>query len=168
MLKTLFRLNINHNDRRCRIRYPQRMTKPKSLVAVAGVLAAMVLLSGCRREPFTLVKASGRITYEDGTLIPAEGNYVRLTFYPQTPPRDPKTHPRPGVAEVNLADGTFSCVTSHKYGDGLTAGKHKVVVSTDVLQQVPKGVPPEYNALTTTPLEADTANLPILLRIKKP
>jgi len=131
-------------------------------------LSFSVLLWGCSREPFTMVKASGKITYEDGTLIPAEGNYVQLTFYSQTPPRDPKTHPRPGTAEVNLADGTFACVTSHKYSDGLTVGKHKVVVSADVLQEVPKGVPPEYNDPAKTPLEVDTDQQPFVLKMKQP
>ena len=135
------------------------------LIAAFG----LALLAGCgSREPFELVKVSGRITYEDGTLIPAEGNYVRLTFYPQTPPRDPRTHPRPGTAEVNLQDGAFSRATTHHWGDGLTVGKHKVVISTIALQQAPKGVPQEYNDLHHTPLEVDTANVPFHLKIRKP
>jgi hypothetical protein len=32
------------------------------------------------------------------------------------------------MAEVNKADGTFSEATSHKYGDGLTVGRHEVRV----------------------------------------
>ena len=129
----------------------------------------ILVLAGCGSpEPFELVKVSGRITYEDGTLIPTEGNYVRLTFYSQAPPLDAKTHPRPGTAEVDLLDGTFTCATTHRWGDGLTAGKHKVVVSTTVLQQLPKGVPPEYNDPNRTPLEVDTAQQPFELKIRKP
>ena len=129
----------------------------------------LALLAGCGSpEPFELIKVSGKITYEDGTLIPAEGNYVRLTFYPQSPPLDSKTHPRPGTAEVDLLDGTFTCATTRRSGDGLTAGKHKVVVSTTVLQVVPKGVPPEYNDPDRTPLEVDTAQQPFELKIRKP
>ncbi len=113
-------------------------------------------------------KVSGKICYEDGTLIPSEGNYLRLTFYSQTPPMDSKTHPRPATAEVNLQDGTFTCATTHRFGDGLITGKHKVVISTDVLQGVPKGVPPEYNDLNKTPLLIDTDQQPFELKIHKP
>ena len=150
------------------IHYPLSTTHYPLSTALAAVFG-LALLAGCGSpEPFELVKVSGRITYEDGTLIPAEGNYVRLTFYSQAPPLDSKTHPRPGTAEVDLQDGTFSIATTHRWGDGLTAGKHKVVVSTTVLQQVPKGVPPEYNDMTKTPLEVDTAQQPFELKIRKP
>ena len=148
--------------------YPLPTTHYPLFTALAAAFG-LALLAGCGSpEPFELVKVSGRITYEDGTLIPAEGNYVRLTFYPQTPPLDPRTHPRPGIAEVNLQDGTFSIATTRRWGDGLTSGKHKVVVSTDVLQVVPKGVPPEYNDPDRTPLVVDTANQPFELKIRKP
>ena len=133
------------------------------------IAAALLLAAGCgAREPFALVKASGRITYEDGTLIPAEGNVVRLTFYSQTPPLDAKTFPRPGLADVDLRDGSFACVSTHHWADGLVVGRHKVVVSTHTPHEVPKGVPPEYCALETTPLEIDTAQLPLIIKIHKP
>ena len=133
------------------------------------IAAAAVLVAGCgAKEPFALVKASGRITYEDGTLIPAEGNYVRLTFYSQTPPLDAKTFPRLGIADVDLRDGAFSCVTSHHWADGLAVGRHKIVISTRTRHEVPKGVPPEYCALETTPLEIDTAQPPRKITIHKP
>lgn len=128
----------------------------------------ILLLSGCGGEPFSMVKASGKITYEDGTLLPAKDNFVRLTFFPQTPPLDEKTHPRPGSADVHLEDGTFDFVTSHKYRDGLTVGKHKVVISTTYMHEVPKGVPPEYNDPNKTPLEVDTAQQPFMLKVRKP
>ena len=82
------------------------LARPLRLRWLAGLALGSLLAAGCgSREPFELVKVSGRITYEDGTLIPAEGNSVRLFFYPQTPPRDPKTYPRPGTADVNLGTG---------------------------------------------------------------
>ena len=135
-----------------------------------GLWLALTAFSGCgNREPFDLVPCSGKITYDDGTLISAEGNsIIVLTFLPQTPPPHGKVCPRPGVANVNLKDGTFAFVSSHKVGDGLTVGKHKVVISTDVRQNVPKGVPREYNNPDQTPLEVNTTRQPFLLTIHKP
>ena len=40
-----------------------------------------LLLAGCgNEEPFDYVKVSGRVTYEDGSLIPAE--HLMLEFVP--------------------------------------------------------------------------------------
>jgi hypothetical protein len=148
----------------------EHMLARLSCVTWTATLAfGSLLAAGCwSREPFALVKVSGRITYEDGTLIPAEGNFVRLMFYPQTPPRDSKTNPRPGAADVDLRDGSFSVVTTHRWGDGLTVGKHKVVICGVLLTDVPKGVPPEYNDMTKPLLEVDTSQQPFQLKIRKP
>ena len=133
------------------------------------VVLVSLLAGGCGSgEPFDMVKVSGKISYDDGTLLPAEENYVRLTFISQVDPLDSRTHPRPATAEVDLADGTFDCATTHHWGDGLIVGAHKVVISTDVRQVVPKGVPAEYNSQRTTPLEIDTADAPFDLKIRKP
>jgi hypothetical protein len=133
------------------------------------LIAAALVAAGCgSKEPFALVKASGRIAYEDGTLIPAEGNNVRLSFHSLTPPLDAKTHPRLGIADVELKDGTFACVTTHHWADGLIVGRHKVVISTRTRHESPKGVPPEYCELETTPLEIDTSQLPLQIKIHKP
>ena len=43
-----------------------------------------------------------------------------------------------------------------------------MVISTDILQAVPKGVPPEYNDLNKTPLLIDTDQQPFDLKIRKP
>ena len=92
----------------------ERNTRSRSpslslLVSLAGLCLWLLSAAGCgSQEPFAMQKVSGKITYDDGTLIPSEGNYLRLTFYPQTPSLDSKTHPRPATAEVNLKDGTFS------------------------------------------------------------
>ena len=78
----------------------------------------ILFLAGCGGgDPFSYVKVSGKVTYEDGSLIPVES--LELTFFPQSGPIDPKTYPRPGLAGVDKATGTFSFVTSHKAGDGL-------------------------------------------------
>lgn len=100
-------------------------------VSVCVVLAGWSLAAvvGCGgSEPFKMIPVSGKITYDDGSLISAAR--LRLEFKPQAKPIDPKTHPRPGSAEVNVKDGTFGSgkfqATTHIFGDGLIIGKHKV------------------------------------------
>ncbi len=78
---------------------------------------------------------SGKVTYDDGSPISAAR--IDVTFLPQVQPVDRKTLARPGKAQVNVADGTFSAVTSHNYGDGLVVGKHKVRVFSYDTNDVP-------------------------------
>ncbi len=132
-----------------------------------GVMCGL-LLSGCgTRDPFRYVPVSGIITYEDGSLIPV--NDMTLMFYPQSPPKDEKTHPRPGVAYVDKATGRFEKATSHTLGDGLVRGKHKVTVVDIFLAALPPDiVPPEYADPQKTPLEVDTADAPFHLKVHKP
>jgi hypothetical protein len=130
-----------------------------------GWMLAFAVLAGCNKEPFSQVRASGKVVYEDGTPIPVDK--LMLKFYPEAGPKDAKTYPRPGSAIVDKATGSFDAVTTHKYGDGLVAGKHKVTLWSP--SGVPKSaVPPEYCNLDRTPLEVDTANVPFELKIKKP
>jgi hypothetical protein len=140
-----------------------RNYRPSLLV----VLSAVVILSGCNKEPFSYVRVSGKLCYEDGSPIPGAG--ITLMFLSQTPPKDPKTYPRPGVVEVNKDTGEFDCVTTHKYGDGLIIGKHKVVVTNNSGAPLPASVvPTEYSDYAKTPLLVDTADEPFNLQIKKP
>ncbi len=95
----------------------------------AGAVSAVLLcgLIGCGpSEPFEMLPVSGKVIYEDASLKNAAR--IRIVFESQAEPIDRKTHPRPGEAEGDPADGTFSAVTSRKYGDGLVVGKHKVRV----------------------------------------
>ena len=127
-----------------------------------------VLLAGCgSNEPFAYVPVTGKVTYEDGSPIVADS--VEVTFYSQSPPKDPKTHPRPGVCIVNKADGTFKDATSHKPGDGIVPGKHKVTVQTFDSTHMPTDVlPKEFTSPDTTPLEFDTtAGKPAEFKVKK-
>lgn len=133
-------------------------------VAMIGLLA----VAGCgSSEPFSQVPITGTVTYEDGSLIPAE--QIRVTFYPQAQPKDAKTHPRPGTASVNVADGSFKEVTSHKFNDGVVAGLQKVTVQTFDSADMPTDLlPAEYNDVHTTPLTYDTASGgPAKLTVKK-
>ncbi len=117
-------------------------------------------MTGCGGgEPFQYVPVSGKVTYDDGSLIPAKK--LEVQFIPQsaTAP-DKKTSPRPGVADVDTATGEFKSATSHTYGDGLIPGEQKVVLRAyNELQQPVTGLfPPEYGDLDKTPLKANTAD----------
>jgi hypothetical protein len=119
--------------------------------------------AGCSSNTtFDYVPVSGKVTYEDGTTFPGG----QLQFSSQADPIG-TAHPRPGTASINQ-DGTFDVVTSHKYGDGLVSGKHKVsfIFATDAEGRLL--VPKEYASMATTPLVIDTADAPIEIKIPKP
>ena len=75
-------------------------------------LAAILLVTGCSDEPFPLVRVEGKITYEDGELIPPDNLMIR--FVPLTPPRDERTHPRPGTTFPD-ENGNFSTTIPAPY-----------------------------------------------------
>lgn len=137
---------------------------------VAGLLLVAltwIAAPGCRREPFAVVAARGKVVYEDGSPLP--GSRIRLTFVPQCAPLDPKTYPRAGIAEVK-SDGSFECVTTNRYGDGITAGEHKVFLTVlDSQERVMNVVPEEYLSAEKTPLIIKSSDGPnYTLMIKKP
>ena len=137
------------------------------VLAACGVLC---LLAGCGGgDPFSYVKVSGKVTYDDGSRIAVPE--IKLTFYPLAPPADARTHQRPGVALVNVATGEFSSVTSHLPGDGLVRGKHKV----DALRReepTPAREEPGAGRVfpnrDKTPLEVDTDHSSGELKVHKP
>jgi hypothetical protein len=134
------------------------------------VLALILFaLAGCGSgKPWDLVQVNGKVTYEDGSAIPVGS--MKLYFASQAPPADAKTFPRQGSVGVNVSDGTFQDVTTYKYADGLIAGKHKVVVAAydSGARDLSPKVPREYTSAATTPVEIDTANLPLEIKIRKP
>ena len=84
-------------------------------VRFAFVVAMFVVygwLTGCGSSgPFQFVKATGKVTYEDGTKIPAHD--LKLTFSPENPPIvNAKTVAPQGHADVTSADGSFDTITS--------------------------------------------------------
>ncbi len=139
---------------------------PIAAIRVAALLLGAICLGCSSGEPFAYVPSSGKVTYEDGTLIPADG--MVLTFFSQTPPKDAKTYPRNGVAPVDKATGEFTSVTTHKPKDGLVRGKHKVVLTASNGVLPVSIVPVEYRDPATTPLEVDASDQPIQLKIRKP
>ena len=142
---------------------------PAPLGVVLGFVLAVSLaaLSGCGSEPFSYVKVAGKVSYEDGSLIPAER--VKVTFVSQAPPLDSKTNPPSGVAEVDPKTGSFNVVTSHTYGDGLVRGEHKVLIEALNAEKLRSDlVPPEYTKAETTPLLVKTDQSPFDLKVRKP
>jgi hypothetical protein len=133
---------------------------------VAG-FSLIAIIGGCSRgEPFDYVKVTGTATYEDGSLIP--GERVVVTFLPQAAAIAPAMHPRPGIAEVDVKSGRFDCVTSHKYGDGIVPGKHKVLIQSigGPLRRT-AAVPVGYTSADKTPLVVDAQDTPFHFRIPK-
>lgn len=128
--------------------------------------AAVLLLAGCSEStPYGVVPVSGKIVYDDGSVIPAEE--IILNFRSMEPPLDPKTHPRTGMCRVNVADGAFESVTTYAHADGAISGKHKVslaVRTADGKRVVPK----DFTSELTTPLIVDTSDAPFELKIPKP
>jgi hypothetical protein len=137
-----------------------------------GLLLPAVLclltLSGCwSSEPFAYVKVHGKVSYEDGSLIPVDP--LLLDFYPLDNTPKGKDYPRPGSAVVDKASGKFDSVSSHRSGDGLAVGKYKVTLRTmGPVPMLPSVMPPEYGYMNRTPLEVDTANSPFELKVRKP
>jgi hypothetical protein len=129
---------------------------------------AAVGAAGCSDgRPYDIVEVSGTVTYDDGSLIPAES--MMLKFSPKAAPIDPKTHPRKGIAQVNVSDGTFAHVTTYKHADGIVAGKHKVTVTAyGKDRESARAVPAEYGDPATTPIEIDAIQAPLEIRVQKP
>jgi hypothetical protein len=118
--------------------------------------------------PFDIVPVHGKVTYEDGSLIP--GDSIRLEFAPAEAPKGPITPPG-GVAQVNVADGTFAAVTTRRTNDGIIPGRYKVVVvpfkeDAKGNPQPTSATPAEYQKETTTPLEVDVTSADQFIEIK--
>jgi hypothetical protein len=130
-------------------------------------MLACLLLNGCgKNDPFDYVPVTGKLTYEDGTLLPVA---VQLTFYPIGGSVNIKTNARPGMVTTEKATGEFRDVTSHRYGDGLVRGRHRVTLGGGNGRPLPDSVAAaEYGDPDHTPLEVDTSKLPFEIKVKKP
>ena len=125
----------------------------KSRVAPFASLVLLILV-GCGGGPFSIVPVSGVVKYEDGTAIP-HSDY-RLKFVPQMGSPDGVSFPRVATAMID-GEGRFDQVTTHKYGDGLIRGKHKVYLKIGAGPGGKPLVPADYLDAETTPLIIDTA-----------
>jgi len=114
-----------------------------------------------KSQPFQYFKVQGKVTYEDGSLIPA--SRLVLRFIPVTKPDVGKLVPPAGSGEVDVRTGEFASVTSHRFGDGITPGEHKLLILAGG-----SAVPEEYTKLDTTPLMVNANDSPFEFRIRKP
>lgn len=132
-------------------------------LCISLTLMAGMVLSGCGSStPFPLVTVTGKVVYEDGAPVPAG----KVFFSPLTLPED-GIHPKTGVADIN-SDGSFDTETTYKYGDGIVKGKHKVAIMQAMDAQGNSLVPPGVENFSTTPLEVDTADSPLVITVAKP
>ena len=95
--------------------------------SAAVVSTFMLAVSvGCQKQPYPCVPVSGKVIYEDGSLISAER--ISVTFLSQTPSTDPRVHPRAGTAVVDCKTGSFASATTFVAKDGIIPGEHKVLI----------------------------------------
>ncbi len=125
-----------------------------------------LLLAGCGSEgAYPIVPVTGTVKYTDGSLIPA--SRITLKFISAQPAVDSKTHPKPGLGEVNVEDGSF-LVSTYNYDDGLIRGKHMVTIqSLDEKNWISNEIPKRYADLESTPFEVNTDDLPFEFLIDK-
>jgi hypothetical protein len=143
-----------------------------SSALIAG-LAVFAGLTGCGSNvPFDFVPVHGKVAYEDGSLIAADS--ILVTFNPIHSGEKGKMVAPGGQTSVNVQDGTFSSVSSHRANDGVAVGRHKVVVVA--FKKGPNGspvptaaVPAAYRSESTTPLEieVDSSDQFLDLKIRK-
>lgn len=132
-----------------------------------AVAVAVVLLSaGCGDSgPFEYIPVQGKVTFEDGTPIPAGGMMLQFQSLDAKPVGD--MHPRPASASVD-ASGEFKLATSLKYGDGLIPGRHKVALQYATDAKGKLLIPPDYAHLGTTPLIVDTGDGVLEIKVPRP
>ncbi len=128
------------------------------------LFGSLLFFSGCGSDvPFGIVPVHGTVTYEDGSLIPADE--ITIIFNPVNPPREGKMVAPGGRTSVDVSDGTFKSVTSYRPNDGVVLGRHKVVIISSK-----KGsgalVAAIYRKSSTTPLEVEVSASGQFLEIK--
>ncbi|MCS7304193.1 MAG: hypothetical protein NZ602_03675 [Thermoguttaceae bacterium] len=126
----------------------------EKILVLAGVLV-LACMVGCGSEvPFQLAPVQGRVTYEDGSPIQIpQGGQVRVAFVPQDVAPVGQAHPTAAQGTLN-PDGSFSELTTYRFGDGAIIGRHKVtVLAVDAMEKPLPVVPNQYWNVSTTPLE---------------
>jgi hypothetical protein len=137
----------------------------RSLALAASCLLPALVVGCGSGEPFDYVLVHGKLTYEDGAPIPAGG--IQLLFSAQDAKPVGGCFPRPAVAGLN-DKGEFTEATSHKYGDGLVPGKHKVAINYATDAKGKLLVPKAYTSIDTTPLIVETGDGLIEMKVPRP
>ena len=150
-----------------RVREPSKRafaTSRMSAIVVSLTFAAIVVCIGCSREPFELVPASGRLTYEDGTPLPTQGG-LRIVFAPTAPPVNGDMYPPRGTAYPD-ENGNFASVSTSRPG-GMVRGEQKVAILYQDVDSK-RFVPKEYTSPKTTPLIVNTDDAPFEIKVPRP
>jgi hypothetical protein len=146
-----------------------RSHAPARAVHWLRLIPCILLVSalGCQRAgPYSCVKVSGNVTYEDGSPIPADR--IRLVFVSQAPPVDPKTPPHAGFAEADGKTGTFDFATTYAYKDGIIVGEHKIFIECYRNGQLSHDlIADEYSDSAKTPLKVQSSESPFELKVRK-
>ncbi len=126
----------------------------------------LLVFSGCGSDvPFGIVPVHGTVTYEDGSLIPADE--IQIIFNPIDPPREGKMVAPGGRTKVVVSDGSFKSVTSHRPNDGVVVGRHKVVViASKKSPSKGKLVAAKFSRTATTTLEVEITSSDQFLELK--
>ena len=100
--------------------------QPRTLAGIVAILVALAAC-GCKKvAEAPTIAVSGKVTYEDGSLVPA--NQIELRFLTQPELVQEKDYPTAATARVDTRDGTFREMTTWQHGDGVIAGQYDVEV----------------------------------------
>jgi hypothetical protein len=129
--------------------------------------AVLTAVGGCSKTgPYSCTNVSGKVMYEDGSLIPAD--QIQVVFLPQMTPIDSRTPPKPGRADADGKTGKFDFATTFLHGDGIIAGEHKVIFKCVSGKRPVRLVPDEYTQPDKTPVKVKSSDSPFEFKIPKP
>jgi hypothetical protein len=131
-----------------------------------SLVAMIALATGCggNGSPFKSVPISGKVTYDDGSVIPVAGMKI---YFHSLAPAVGDMHPRPGIGSVD-ADGSFKDITTYKYADGVVVGKNTVTLVCQEGGKLTTKIPKEYEHPQSTPLQVEVTKSGQFLEIKVP
>lgn len=126
---------------------------------------------GVGGEPFRLVQVEGSVTYDDGGVIP--GHRLLVTFTPIEGDTSVRRSGKvlPGTVVIRGGESAFYAVTTHRYGDGVMSGGHKVsIIAMDQNNCPMEVVPPEYQSFESTPIKISVSRWggPLRITVRRP
>lgn len=126
-----------------------------ALSRMPWLLVFTLVLAGCGKPAFSLGKVSGKVAYDDGSVIPCDR--MSVTFHPQSLVHVGKQTSPYAQATVDVKTGEILSLTTLKPDDGALLGLHKVTIVALTMNQyggAPNGaVSEDYAQVSTTPLE---------------